>query len=202
MFAQYILSAAQVTVTEWAERGIAIGVIVFVTCIHTFTPKVGVWMMNAIGSIKIIILLFIVVTGWVVLSGRVSSVPDPHASFRNSFAGSSHSSSNYATALFKVINSYVGWSNAAYVLNEVKRPVRTLKIAGPLGLGICGVLYLLANVAYFSAATPKEIGSTGATVAAFFFGRVFGDTAKRALSVFVALSALGMRVHTFHSFIR
>ena len=37
-------------------------------------------------------------------------------------------------------------SNAAYVLNEVKNPVRTLKIAGPLGLGACAVLYMLANV--------------------------------------------------------
>ena len=83
------------------------------------------------------------------------------------------------------------WSNAAYVLNEVRRPVRTLKIAGPLGLGICGVLYLLANVAYFAAATPKQVSKSGVTVAAFFFGKVFGHAAERALSVFIALSALG-----------
>jgi uncharacterized protein involved in cysteine biosynthesis len=38
-------------------------------------------------------------------------------------------------------------------MNNVRNPVRTLKIAAPLGLGICAVLYLLANVAYFSAAT-------------------------------------------------
>lgn len=56
----------------------------------------------------------------------------------------------YATATFKVLNAYAGWSNVNYVLNNVKNPVRTLKIAGPLGLGICAVLYLLANVAYFS----------------------------------------------------
>ena len=37
-----------------------------------------------------------------------------------------------------------------YVLNDVKNPIRTLKISGPLGLGICAVLYLLANVAYFA----------------------------------------------------
>lgn len=44
-----------------------------------------------------------------------------------------------------------------YVLNNVRNPVRTLKIAGPLGLGICAVLYLLANVAYFAAATKARI---------------------------------------------
>ena len=52
-----------------------------------------------------------------------------------------------------------------YVLNNVKDPVRTLKIAGPLGLGICAVLYLLANVAYFAAASKDEILKTGVTVA-------------------------------------
>ena len=59
----------------------------------------------------------------------------------------------YATATFKVLFAYSGWSNANYVLNNVRNPVRTLMIAGPLGLGICATLYLLANIAYFSAAT-------------------------------------------------
>ncbi|OAA55270.1 high affinity methionine permease [Niveomyces insectorum RCEF 264] len=191
VFASNIVVAAGRNPGEWEERAIAIGVIVFVTLVHTFIPHTGVKLMNVISSIKVIILLFIVVTGWVVLGGGIKSIPDPHASFRNAFAGSSHSGYFYATALFKVLNSYAGWSNAAYVLNEVRRPVHTLKIAGPLGLGICGVLYLLANVAYFAAATPREIASSGTTVAGFFFGRVFGHTAQRVLSVFVALSALG-----------
>jgi L-type amino acid transporter 9 len=59
----------------------------------------------------------------------------------------------YATATFKVIYAYSGWSSVNYVLNNVRDPVRTLKIAGPLGLGICATLYILANIAYFSAAT-------------------------------------------------
>ena len=52
--------------------------------------------------------------------------------------------------MFKVLNAYAGWSNINYVLNEVKDPVRTLKIAGPLGLGICAVSYIFANIAYFA----------------------------------------------------
>ncbi|CAK7266682.1 hypothetical protein SEPCBS57363_002213 [Sporothrix epigloea] len=192
VFASNIVVAAGHSPTEWEKRAIAIAVIVFVTLIHTLVPKVGVVLMNIIGSIKIVILLFIIVSGWAVLGGAVKHrIPDPNASFRDAFANSATSSNLYATALFKVLNSYSGWSNAAYVLNEVRRPVHTLKIAGPLGLGICGVLYLLANVAYFSAATPKQIAASGITVASFFMNQVFGKTASRVLSVFVALSALG-----------
>ncbi|KAF8863099.1 high affinity methionine permease [Acephala macrosclerotiorum] len=192
VFASNILTAADVTVTAWNERGIAVGLITVVTLIHTFIPKVGVRIMDVLGSIKIMILLFIVITGFVVLGGGDSKrIPDPHASFRNSFAGSVTSSGPYATALFKVLNSYSGWNNAAYVLNEVKRPVRTLKIAGPLGLGIVTVLYLLANVAYFSAGTPAEIASSGIGVAAFFALKVFGKAGQRAMAAFVSVSALG-----------
>ena len=83
--------------------------IVSITLLHTLLPNWGVRGMNALSVMKIILLLFIVVTGWVVLSGRVSSVPDPYASFHNSFAGSVQSSNPYAIALFKVLNSYTGY---------------------------------------------------------------------------------------------
>lgn len=124
--------------------------------------------MNTLVAIKLTILFFITITGLVVLGGGVKSVPDPHASFQNAFAGSVMSGGPYATALFKVLNSYTGWNNAAYVLSEVKKPVHTLKIAGPLGLGICTLLYMFANIAYFSAATPQEISQSEITVASFF----------------------------------
>ncbi|KAB2572130.1 High affinity methionine permease [Lasiodiplodia theobromae] len=191
IFASNILVATGHTATEWQKRSIALGVITFVTVLHTFLPKLGVRGMNFIGLIKIFTLLFIVITGWVVLSGGAPRVSDPHASFRHAFEGSATSGNLYATALFKVLNSYAGWSNAANVLNEVRNPVRTLKIAGPLGLSACGILYLLANVSYFAAATPAEISHSGVTVASFFMSKVFGAAAARALSVLVALSALG-----------
>ena len=52
--------------------------------------------------------------------------------------------------MFEILFSYSGWQNANYVLNEVKDPIRTIKIAGPLGLGITSTLYIFANVAYFA----------------------------------------------------
>ncbi|KAG2038279.1 amino acid transporter [Suillus americanus] len=190
VFASNILVAADQPVGRWNERGIALGVMFFVTVLHGLTPKTGVLIMNLLSIIKIIILVFVVVTGWVVLSGK-THVADPYYNFRNAFAGSSTSSNDYATATFKVLFAYAGWSNVNYVMNNVRNPVRTLKISASLGLGICAVLYLLANVAYFSAATKMEIEESGVTVAALFFGNVFGSVAERALSVFIALSALG-----------
>ncbi|KAF8462471.1 amino acid/polyamine transporter I [Gautieria morchelliformis] len=186
VFAQNILISAGQPAERWVVRGIALGVITFATLIHGLTPHAGVWLMNALSFFKTFILVFIVVTGWAVLAGH-TRVKDPHANFRNSFAGSSQSSNDYATATFKVLNAYAGWSNVNYVLNEVKNPVRTLKIAGPLGLGICATLYVLANVSYFAAATKQQITKSGVTVASLFFGNVFGTHAQKALTVFIAL---------------
>ncbi|KAH9923426.1 high affinity methionine permease [Epithele typhae] len=189
-----ILVTAGHTADRWVTRGIALAVIFFVTLLHGLTPRLGVYVMNV--RLHFVVLSAYLIpadssaSGWVVLSGA-TSIKDSHTHFHNAFAGSSHSSNDYATATFKVLNSYAGWSNVNYVLNNVKNPVRTLKIAGPLGLGICAVLYLLANVAYFAAATKEEIAHSGVTVASLFFKKVFGATAQKALTVFVALSALG-----------
>ncbi|KAF8437548.1 amino acid transporter [Boletus edulis BED1] len=190
VFASNILVSAGNVATNWSVRGIALGVIFFVTILHGFTPRIGVYVMNALSIFKIVILIFVVITGWIVLSGK-THIANPEANFTNAFAGSSHNSGDYATATFKVLYAYSGWQASNYVLNNVRNPVQTLKIAGPLGLGICATLYILANIAYFSVATKEEIKSSGVTVAAFFFRKVFGSAAERALSIFVALSALG-----------
>ncbi|GAA5837684.1 hypothetical protein JCM5353_003814, partial [Sporobolomyces roseus] len=191
VFASNILVAAGHEVTTWNERGIAVAVIVSITLIHGLIPKAGIKLMNLLAIFKIVLLLLVVVSGWVVLAGGVKSIPDPKANFRNGFAGTTSSAYFWASGLFKVINSFSGWSNATYVLNEVKRPIRTIRIAGPLGLGLCAVLYILANISYFAAVNVKDLKASGVTVASYYFLVVFGKRAQRALSVFVALSAYG-----------
>lgn len=182
--------AAGKTASEWEKRGVAILVVSVCCLVHSIFPKFGVRGMNAIVLIKVVTLTFIVVTGWVVLGGG-TKVEDPYASFHNAFEGTTSSGYFWANAIFQVLNSYTGWSNAAYVLNEVKNPVRTLKIAGPLGLGICMIFYLLANVAYFAAATPEEVNASEVTVASLFMEKVFGEAGSRAISVLIAISAFG-----------
>ncbi|KAI0660293.1 high affinity methionine permease [Cubamyces menziesii] len=193
-----ILITAGHSVDLWTTRGIAIAAIVFTILLHGLVPRVGVWLMNVLGMFKIIILLFIVVSGWVVLSGR-TRVKDPYANFRDAFAGSSSSRNNYATATLKVLYTYSGWSTLNYVLNDVKNPVRTLKIAAPLGFSICAVLYVMANISYFAASTKEEIVESGVTVASLFFNNVFGPKAQKALTLFVALSGLGNVVTATYS---
>lgn len=61
-------------------------------------------------------------------------------------------------------------------LNDVETPADTVRIF---------------QIAYFAAVPKEEIATSGRILAANFFRNVFGESADRALSVFVALSAFG-----------
>jgi amino acid transporter len=54
------------------------------------------------------------------------------------------------TALYNVIWSYIGYSNANYALSETKNPVRTIKRAAPAALILVSILYMLCNVRILS----------------------------------------------------
>lgn len=145
----------------------------------------------------------------VVLGGH-TSVKDPKANFRNAFDGTD-AATVYGTtnALTKVWFSYAGYENAFNVVNEVRvccfnavydrkpakqdqNPTKTLRWSAPLSLGATATLYVLANIAYFSAATKEEIIESKVVAAGLFFEKVFGTGgAASALNFLICLSAFG-----------
>ena len=80
--------------------------------------------------VKLLTLVFIGITGLVVLGGH-TKVSDPQQNFRHSFQGvaSAYGATN---ALYKITFSYAGYENAFNVVNEVKvgRPQKTTLSAG------------------------------------------------------------------------
>ncbi|KAF2105051.1 high affinity methionine permease [Rhizodiscina lignyota] len=189
VFGEYILNAAQVEVNRWNQRGIGLACITAAFLIHGLALKWGLRLQNALGVIKLIILLIIIFAGFAALGGHLKI--DKPDNFDHAFRGTTGSAYGVVTALYNVIWSYIGYSNANYAMSEMKNPVRTLRIAAPIAISIVGVLYMLANIAYFAAVPKDEIISSGRILAASFFRNVFGEKAERALSVFVALSAFG-----------
>ncbi|OAT07518.1 high affinity methionine permease [Blastomyces gilchristii SLH14081] len=189
IFGEYILHAAQIEVNRWNQRGVGLACITAAFLIHGLAMKWGLRLQNLLGIIKLLVIIVIVVAGWAALGGALK-VEKPN-NFENAFEGTTGSAYGVVTALYNVIWSFIGYSNANYALSETKNPVRTLKIAAPLALGLVSILYILVNVAYFAAVPKEEILSSGRVLAASFFRNVFGPQAERALSVFVALSAFG-----------
>jgi amino acid transporter len=196
-FGRYILFAFGSTrVDDWAARAIAVGCVTFAVVLHSTLPRCGIWLFNALGFFKVIILLLIVFSGFAALAGH-RLVPDPHNfdhpfTFHSGDGWGGGGAYVYATALLRVIYSYKGWENANYVVGELRNPQRTLAIAAPLAVGGVTILYVLANVAYFAAISKEDLATSEALVAGIFFRNVFGDgVLARTLPILVALSNLG-----------
>ncbi|CAI6087845.1 hypothetical protein V2G26_010131 [Clonostachys chloroleuca] len=186
VFGEYILLAARVEPTTWNQRGIGLAVVTAAFLIHGTVLKWGIRLQNLLGSIKIIILLIIIIAPLVRLDKTTDTL-----SRHKAFEGTTGSAYGIVTSLNNVIWSYVGYSNANYALSEMKNPIRTLKISAPLAILGVGILYILANISYFVGVPKEEILTSERLVAASLFRNMFGESAERALCVFVALSAFG-----------
>ncbi|OAX83606.1 hypothetical protein ACJ72_02035 [Emergomyces africanus] len=189
VFGEYILHAADIQVNRWNQRGVGLACITAAFLIHGLALKWGLRLQNFLGIIKLLVIVVIVVAGWAALGGALK-IEKPN-NFEKPFEGTTGNAYGVVIALYHCVWSFAGYSNANYALSETKNPVRTLKIAAPLALGIVSVLYILVNVAYFAAVPRDQILSSGRVLAASFFKNVFGPSAGRALSVFIALSAFG-----------
>ncbi|CCE61778.1 hypothetical protein TPHA_0B01060 [Tetrapisispora phaffii CBS 4417] len=185
------LNAAGTEATEWRQRGLAIAVIFFAFLINAISVKTGLYIQNALGIFKVVIVIFISITGWVALGGGLKNGYKTD-NFHNAFAGTENATAyGVVNALYNVIWSFVGYSNVNYALGEVKNPVRTLKIAGPTSMVFVSIIYIFVNIAYFAVVPKETLKSSKLVLAADFFDIVFGESGKKAASVIVGLSALG-----------
>lgn len=186
IFGEYILHAAQVEVTRWNARLLGLGGLTVAFLIHGTALKWGIRLQNFLGVIKILIIIIIIVSPL----ANLSKVRE-NTNLSRPFEGTKSSAYGIVTALYNIIWSFVGYSNANYALSETKNPIRTLKFAAPLAVGSISILYMLTNVAYFAAVSREEMLSSDTLVAASLFKNMYGESASRALSVFVSLSAFG-----------
>ncbi|KAI0303719.1 amino acid/polyamine transporter I [Multifurca ochricompacta] len=193
VFAQYTLSLFNLPITDFSQTVVALGVATFSVGVVATSTKLSLRAVNALSIFKVLSLVFVAVTGVAVLAG-LTRISEPFANFHNIWQGSTTSPNSLAMALVKTNFAYTGWSNAFNVLGEVKgtSPVRTVRNAGLISLGIVMVLFFTVNVAYISAVPLDEIKGSGQLVGALFFKHVFGEHwASKILPVLVALSCVG-----------
>ncbi|KAF7563159.1 hypothetical protein G7046_g957 [Stylonectria norvegica] len=163
VLADYLFGIGGHTPTAWELKGVAIATYTLAVLLVALNTKFSYWFSNGVGLIKILTLLFITITGFVVLGGNTS-----------------------------IIFSYAGYENAFNVVNEVKNPVRNIQKNGLIALFMVTVMYVLTNVAFFAAIPKADIMSAKQVTAALFFKNVFGSgQAAKGLNFLIALSAFG-----------
>lgn len=87
MFGEYVLHAAGVEVNRWNQRGIGFGCITVAFFVHAIEMKWGLRLQNALGLLKLIVIMVIIVSGAVALAGGTSGKTSNN--FSNTWGGPS-----------------------------------------------------------------------------------------------------------------
>lgn len=197
IFGEYTLFALGIEGTGLRRKALSSALLIAVVVIHGCFHRFGVWLQDIIGWLKVFMIMVIAIVGVYVVAfpyhGRLTDTPGTSILDWGTFwRGSDWGLAAISAAMFKVNYAYAGLNNANNVMNEVRNPVRTLKIVIPSALITVCTLYLLVNLAYFFVVPVDEIKSSGELIAALFFRRVLGPKLGAiVLPLFIAFSAAG-----------
>lgn len=197
VFAKYTLFATRAEPTDLTTKLLAVGLLTAITVVHGCFRRTGILIQDALGWLKVGLIIFMICTGLFVVTLRPTTSSatlstSSAKSWKLLWDDSEWGWNNLTTAFLKIFYSYAGLSNINNVLNEVKNPVRTLKTVGPAALFTACIMYLLANVSYLAVVPLEDVKSSKELIAALFFERVFGAGFGNVfLPLAVALSAAG-----------
>jgi APA family basic amino acid/polyamine antiporter len=104
-------------------------------------------------------------------------------------AGQFHFSA-FGIALIGVLWAYDGWHIISFAAGEVKKPTRNIPGSLILGTLACVIVYILANISYYSVLSPAAISSSD-RVAAVAVSTALGSKAAAVLTVLISISILG-----------
>jgi len=177
----YIAPIAHFSLVQ--QKLFQVGVIAFFTVINCFGVTLGKWVQNALSFTKLaglsLMIIFLVEHG-----SRARLVANFFPVSRElAFAP-------FGVALIGVLWAYDGWHIISFAAGEVKQPTRNIPASVILGTLACVIVYMMANVAYYSVLDPSLI-KTSDRAAAVAVSSAMGNSASTLLTIFIAISILG-----------
>ena len=183
VFAEYC--SRLVPIADVTVRLLAATAILLLTAINILGIRWGKYIQNLFTVLKILALVAItLVGGWAVASGHTVqpewSLPPLRAELWQS-AG---------VALVFVLWTFGGWTEAAYVAEEVRDPTRNVPRAIVGGLLLVTVLYVLVNWSYLLCLSVQTLPHTP-LVASSVMQAALGTPGATFIAIMVACSAFG-----------
>ena len=184
VFAEY-LDAVLGYGPAWA-RWIAGGAILTLTAVNVRGIRWGTALQNSFTLLKVFALGSIIVVGLVAPAHpQAVWTPLPPSAFTSASTWQA-----LGLSLLFVLWTYGGWTEAAYVAEEVKQPTRTVPLAIVGGVLLTTVLYVLVNAMYLRHIPIEKMPQTG-MVASAMMRQALGESGARFIGWMVACSAFG-----------
>lgn len=165
-----ILPDASETVRAWVERGLALGLIISLTLVHTRKRQTSGAFQTLFTAIKVAVILVISAAGLALVAEY-----QPVSLLPRTGDAAALTSSAFAVSLIYVSYAYTGWNVATYLTDELEQPQRSLPrvlFAGAFGVML---LYILLN-AVFLLTTPMDKMVGEVEVGVIAARHVFGQT--------------------------
>ena len=177
----YVAPLAHFSAVE--QKLFQIALIAFFTTINCFGITLGKWVQNALSITKLgglgLMIVFLLAHG---SSARLTThLWNPAQGLHLA---------PFGIALIGVLWAYDGWHVISFAAGEVKNPTRNIPGSLILGTLACVVVYVLANVAYYSVLDPSAIRASD-RVAAVAVGTAMGSGAASILTILIVISILG-----------
>ncbi|KAF9357608.1 hypothetical protein BGX34_009291 [Mortierella sp. NVP85] len=194
VFAEYVVNIIAQSAWDpttpmkrWSNKLIGIACLLVLSGLNSISVSVGTRIQDVFTFMKIVTLLVIGITGFVVLAQKTLSSHN----FDHAFEGESQPNlGDIALGLYSGLWAYDGWNNLNYVSSEMKNPTKDLPRVIFAGVPIVIIFYLLANTAYY-AVLPSEVVMSTNTVAIDFGKQMFGNTGGVLFAICVACSCFG-----------
>jgi len=160
---------------------IAVSVLLIVTALHTVKVEFGraFLVLTTLMKIAISLLLAAAVLAYGTVPGSLSPLPTA-----DTLAWVF--SAPFGLSLIYVSYAYGGWNAAAYVVDEVQEPEKTVPRALTHGTLAVAAIYLLLNLAFLRTIGLHELAGT-VEVGALSASNVFGDVGGQLLSLVLSL---------------
>lgn len=173
---------------------VGLALVLVSTIVHGVSVHHGIFVQNILGFLKLLLVAIMVFTSLYVLCfpQKLTGLEN-HLHYNDFFQfqdSSIVSVSTISAGLLQCFFTFGGWNSVHTVASEIKDPVRTIKIAGPVSLSIAFVNYMLINVAYLKVVPYDEFVKAGPLIGSIFFEKVLGHTLGRQfVTVSIALSS-------------
>jgi APA family basic amino acid/polyamine antiporter len=167
----------------WQQKLFQVGVLAFFTTINCFGVTPAKWVQNALSITKMGGLLLMI--AFLLAHGSRTRLIENFWPATGQFH-----LAPFGIALIAVLWAYDGWHTLSFVAGEVKNPTRNIPSSLILGTVGCLLVYVLANIAYYSVLDLAAIQSSD-RVAAMAVATAMGKRAATVLTILIAISILG-----------
>jgi APA family basic amino acid/polyamine antiporter len=162
---------------------LAIGVIVLIGLMHSFTIRHSSRFQNISTIVKVLFIVSLIALGFFI-DGNGDSALNFSGSWKTELV-----KPGFAVSMVYVGFAYTGWNAAAYVVDEIKDPVKNLPKALIGGTLFVAVVYVLFQFVLLKNATVTQLAGKE-EVTFISFDNLLGSTGGKWVSVFIGVQLI------------